>query len=118
MVLTIWSFGILRPASIIPSTAESTAARFIFMKSVSVLSMSKMTALITFRSQWCLALLRLFLGALDVGGGAGVDLDAVALLDEQRDLDLEAGLERRRLHHVRDGVALDAGHRRGHLEDD
>src|SRR5215471_16268174 len=38
------SRGRVRPASSIPSTAASIAARFIFMKSVSVLSRSKMMA--------------------------------------------------------------------------
>ena len=42
-----------------------------------------------------------------------VDLDAIALVDEQRNLHHCAGFEGRGLHDVRHGVALDAGLRRG-----
>src|SRR5512133_1646791 len=100
------SFSTRRPASIMLSTAESTAARFIFMKSVSVLSTSKMTALIT-RSP------RLFLDPLHVLTGAGVHPDPIALFDEERHVDLQSRLQGRRLDHVGDRVALHARHRRG-----
>src|SRR5262249_31853297 len=46
-------------------------------------------------------------GALDVALLAWVDLDPVAHVHEQRHLHDRAGLERRRLGHVRDRVALD-----------
>src|SRR4051812_26014081 len=47
---------------------------------------------------------------------AGVDLDLLALLDEQRDLDLVVGLERGRLGAARGRVADDAGLGVGHHE--
>ena len=56
------------------------------------------------------------LGARDVAALAGVDLDPVARVDEQRHLDDGARLELRRLGHVRDRVALDARLGLGDLE--
>ena len=50
----------------------------------------------------------------DVAPLAGIDLDALARVDEERHLDDRAGLERRRLRHVRDRVAA---HRRLGLRD-
>src|SRR6266446_4108541 len=49
------------------------------------------------------------LGARDVAPLTGVDLDPVARVHEQWYLHRRPGLERRRLRHVRDGVATDAG---------
>src|SRR5260221_4711558 len=46
---------------------------------------------------------------LDVATGAGVDLDAVAGVDEQRDVDVDARLECRRLGAPGGGVAPEAG---------
>ncbi len=48
------------------------------------------------------------LGAAQILAGAGVDLDLVALVDEQGHLDLGAGLDDGGLGHVGGGVALDA----------
>src|SRR3954447_658336 len=56
------------------------------------------------------------LGSLDVALLARVDLELVAHVHEERHLDDGAGLERRRLCHVADGVALHARLRVGHLE--
>jgi hypothetical protein len=57
-------------------------------------------------------------GARQVFPGAGVDLDLLARLDEQRHLDHEPGLERRRLARARHAVALHArlGLRDGELD--
>src|SRR5437773_7643358 len=45
--------------------------------------------------------------ARDVVARARVDLEAIARVDEQRDLDDETGLQRRRLAGTRDTIALD-----------
>src|SRR5262245_11120429 len=56
------------------------------------------------------------LGARDVAAFAGIDLESVADIDEERDVDDRAGLELRRLGHVRDGVPFHARLRLHHLE--
>src|SRR4051794_38619644 len=57
------------------------------------------------------------LHAAEVGATlAGVDLDLLALLDEEGDLDLVAGLQRGRLGPAGGRVADDAGLGVGHLE--
>src|SRR5207247_517771 len=56
------------------------------------------------------------LRAADVALLARVDADPVALVDEERHLDDGAGRQLRRLGHVRDRVALDAGLRLDDLE--
>ncbi|CAN4033363.1 DUF2178 domain-containing protein, partial [Dysosmobacter welbionis] len=51
----------------------------------------------------------LLLAAADILASAGVDLDLVARVDEQRHLHLSTGLQRRGLGHVGGGVAPQAG---------
>ena len=52
---------------------------------------------------------RQLLDALDVGAGIGVDLDAGAFFEEERDLDDEAGLEGGGLGAAGGGIAFEAG---------
>src|SRR5437867_10438057 len=69
---------------------------------------------------------RIRLGALEVLTGPGVDFDLVATLDEERHIDAQPRLERRRFRRAGRGVALqaeigvgDGEHdRRGHLDAD
>ena len=52
---------------------------------------------------------KLSLGAAQILAGAGIDLDLVALVDEQRHLDLSAGLDGSGLGDVGSSVASEAG---------
>ena len=60
--------------------------------------------------------MRLLLGARDVGAGASVNPDDLALVDEERDADHGARLELRRLLATRRGVTAHAGIRLDDLE--
>src|SRR5579859_3575529 len=61
---------------------------------------------------------QLFVDALEVGAGARVDLDPLALLDEERDVDDGPRGELGRLGGTARSVALDTGLAFGDLEDD
>src|SRR5450759_5014700 len=67
---------------------------------------------------WNAGAISVISGPLHVFAGSGVDLDPIALVDEQGHRHRQPGLQRRRLRGPGRGVALEAGVGCGHLEID